>query len=502
MTISPQLLPASMASQAFSVTQIRQIEQAAIAQLGQDTDGFSLMQSAAAALFALLQQRWPKVRYVLVHAGCGNNGGDGYLLAALAKARGYDIRLCQYGDHSDLSGAALQAKAAAVQAGVPIVTDFPQAELIVDALFGIGLNRPLPDTAQRLISAINHSAKPVLAVDIPSGLDANTGQCQPVAVRASVTLSFIGLKPGQLMLHGQDHCGDLLLAPLATESHYPAQAQAINLLANDICQQLLPARSRAAHKGQFGQVLVIGGDQGFGGAAIMAAQAAAHSGAGTVCLFTQQEHLQAMLSRQPEIMATYQHLPELLTKASVLCVGPGLGKGNWGQALMAQVLTCNKPMLLDADALNYLAQLPAAQQVVRHQQVITPHPAEAARLLHCTTAEVQQDRIAAVRKLQQRFGGTVLLKGNGSLICSSTQQLYLLQCGNPGMASGGMGDILAGIIAALMAQGLTPDDATLLGGWLHGTAADHLARRQGERGMLATALLPLLSFLLNGKTVP
>jgi len=265
--------------------------------------------------------------------------------------------------------------------------------------------------------------------------------------------------------------------------------------------RLLPARSPQAHKGHFGHVMVVGGDHGYGGAAIMAAQSAVHCGAGLVSLFTRPEHISAMLSRQPEVMVSHQHFSAMMARATILLAGPGLGLDQWGTALLVQLLASNKPLLLDADALNYLAALPQAeqQQLKRDNWLLTPHPGEAARLLGCSSTDIQHDRLAAVQQLQQRFGGTIVLKGHGSLIAGPEQQLARLDCGNPGMASGGMGDVLSGIIAALLAQGLTGFDAAALGGWLHGTAADQQAGIQGERGLLPTAILPRLQLLLNGK---
>jgi hydroxyethylthiazole kinase-like uncharacterized protein yjeF len=266
-------------------------------------------------------------------------------------------------------------------------------------------------------------------------------------------------------------------------------------------RQQLPARALDAHKADFGHVLVVGGDHGFGGAAIMAAQAAVHSGTGLVSLYTRPEHINAMLSRQPEVMAHAKQLKVVLQRASVLLLGPGLGVKNWGKDLLSELLLQPITMLLDADALNYLASLSAAQQqqLKRDNWVLTPHPGEAARLLNCDIATVQLDRHCAVLELQQRFGGTVLLKGHGTLICGPAQRTARLNCGNPGMASGGMGDVLSGVIAALMAQGLDTFTAACAGAWLHSSAADKQASLQGERGLRATAILAHLPQLLNGK---
>ena len=278
-------------------------------------------------------------------------------------------------------------------------------------------------------------------------------------------------------------------------------SQAFAAVNIDHINAALPPRARQAHKGDFGHVLIIGGDHGFGGAAIMAAQAAVHSGAGLVSLYTRERHISAMLNRQPEVMAHAEQLDKLLEKATVLLIGPGLGLQQWGQNLLQQLLPLHLPMLLDADALNYLASLEQAaqQKLQRDNWILTPHPGEAARLLGCDVATVQQNRPLAVQQLQQRFGGTVLLKGQHSLICGPKQQSASLACGNPGMASGGMGDVLSGIIAALVAQGLDSFAAACCGGYLHGTAADLQAFETGERGLHATAILPHLSRLLNGK---
>jgi hydroxyethylthiazole kinase-like uncharacterized protein yjeF len=272
----------------------------------------------------------------------------------------------------------------------------------------------------------------------------------------------------------------------------------VTMTAEQVAQNL-PARTRSCHKGDFGHVLIVGGDRGFGGAAIMAAQAAALCGAGLVSLFTRSQHVSAMLCRQPEVMVHDENLNELMQRSTVIVIGPGLGLQSWGLTLLEQVLACEKPMLLDADALNYLAGLDQTKQqkLKRDNWILTPHPGEAARLLSYDTATIEQHRSNSARQLQKRFGGTIVLKGRNSLICGPEQQLTQLDCGNPGMASGGMGDVLSGIIGALVAQGLSGFAAASTGAWLHSTAADRQAELQGERGLLATAILPQLALLLN-----
>ena len=481
----------------YTAQHVVKAEQQAITELGSN-GGYVLMQRAAAALLKLLQQQWPAPRSILVYAGSGNNGGDGYLLAALARTSGYDIRLMQHGDHSALGTTAKQAAAAAAKAGVPLVEEFAEAQLLIDALFGTGLNRPLDEPTTALISQINHSGKPVLAVDIPSGLHANSGMVMPVAVKASTTLSFIGLKPGLLMQDGLDHCGELWLSPLQLSAELKSIEPICHSFTANTLQGLLPERAANSHKGHYGHVLVIGGDHGYGGAAIMTAQAAVNCGAGMVSLYSRSEHISAMLTRQPEVMVSSTDCAHLLQVADVIAIGPGLGRQSWGQALMAQALATNKPMLLDADALNYIAGLTKTAQAALKRQnwVLTPHPGEAARLLNCSSQDIQQDRLATVRQLQQRFGGVVLLKGAGTLICDQSGEVTVLAAASPALASGGMGDVLSGIIAALLAQGLRGVEACQLGAWLHLNTAASLARQQPRPWLVATDLLPQLKLQL------
>lgn len=481
----------------YRADSIRQLEQQAISDLGSD-DGFILMQRAAAALLKLLQQQWPAPCKILIYAGNGNNGGDGYLLAALARTSGYDVRLYRHGDHTRLGQTATLAAQAAGKAEVPMVSEFTEADLLIDALFGIGLNRPLDTATSGLIQRINSSNKPVLAVDIPSGLNADSGNAMPIAVKATATLSFIGLKAGLLMQDGLEHCGQLWLSKLQLTDVHPDPEPACHGLSARQISQLIPPRRANSHKGHYGHVLVIGGDAGFGGAAILTAQAAVSCGAGKVSLFSRNEHTTAMLSRQPEVMVSSEDCASLLNAASVIAIGPGLGTKSWGQALMVQALATDKPMLLDADALNFLAGLSQQQQAgyKRQNWVLTPHPGEAARLLNCSSQDIQHDRLAAVRKLHQQFGGVILLKGAGTLICDQHGETSLLAAAHPALASGGMGDVLSGVIAALLAQGLNGRDACQVAAWLHLHSAASLVRQQQQPWLLASDLIHQLKLQL------
>ena len=262
----------------------------------------------------------------------------------------------------------------------------------------------------------------------------------------------------------------------------------------------LPPRERTAHKGMFGHVMIIGGDKGMGGAVAMAAEASARTGAGLTSAATRPEHVAAILARRPEIMVTGvssgQELEPLLARPSLLVVGPGLGRSAWSEQMLQQATLCGLPLVLDADGLNILAAGRVVRESKRDSRILTPHPAEAARLLGVTTADIQQDRTAAAQALQERYGGVIVLKGAGTLVCGLEGTVDICMGGNPGMASGGMGDVLSGIIGSLLAQGLALFDAARLGVCLHAEAAD-IAAKQGERGLLASDLIAQLPKLVN-----
>ncbi len=485
----------------------RELDRRAIEQLG--IPGAHLMQRAGRAAFSALLQRWPETSHIHVCCGTGNNGGDGFVIAALAKLRGIPVSLWQVGDPAKIGGDALLAKQMAEREGV-IGRSFDASELkegvIVDALLGTGLGGDVRPPFADAIAAINASGLPVLAVDIPSGLCGDSGSELGVAVRADLTVTFIAVKQGLLTGRGPACCGELLFDDLQLPGELLAQvAPSSRRLDLVDLNRLLPRRARDAHKGQFGHLLVVGGDHGFGGAALMAAEAAGRLGAGLVSVATRAEHLPALLARRPEVMAhavrSGQELALLLARASAVVIGPGLGQSGWSEQLLAAVLASELPLVVDADALNLLAQWPALR---RDNWLLTPHPGEAARLLGSDTATVGRDRFAAARALQQRFGGAVILKGSGSLVADG-DTVSVCPYGNPGMASGGMGDVLSGVLGGLLAQHLSVGDVARLfigdvarlGVCLHGRAADLAAAVAGERGLLATDLIPHLRRLAN-----
>ena len=486
----------------YRAATVRELNRTAIEEHG--ISGLTLMRRAGKAAFIALQSRWPDLPLTII-CGTGNNGGDGYVMASLAKQQGVSARIVQCGDVEKIRGDALQARKLALQDGIEVVAwsdDFsmPEQGIIIDALLGTGLTGDIRGEAAAAIAAINASPCSVVAVDIPSGLCSDTGRVLGGAVRADLIVCFIGLKQGLLTGQGPDCAGEILFDDLAVP------AEVFDALKPDSQRLDLPAllaqfpkRKPSDHKGRFGHVLVIGGDHGMGGAAIMAAQAAAVTGAGLISCATRAEHIAPLLARQPEVMAVAvdngQQLAPLLAKASVLVIGPGLGQAAWGQQLLVSAAKTGLPMVVDADALNLLVKSPLLADYPRDNWLLTPHPGEASRLLACACAEVKADRFAAVAALQKRYGGAVVLKGVGTLVADS-DSIGLCPYGNPGMGSGGMGDVLSGVLGALLAQGLAPIDAARLGVCLHAYAGD-MAAADGQRGLLATDLLQPLRQLLG-----
>ncbi|MBM7061225.1 NAD(P)H-hydrate dehydratase [Pseudomonas sp. UL073] len=480
----------------YSAAQVRELDARLIAA---GTPGFELMQRAAHAAWRALRQRWPEAGALTVLVGHGNNAGDGYLIAALAQRAGWRVQVLTLAEPARLAGDAAQAHAAALAAGVAMQAWRECAALdgvVVDALLGTGLSGPVREPYAQAIRLLNGSGRPVLAVDIPSGLCADTGRELGVAVRASLTVSFVGLKLGLFCGVAADCVGELRFDDLQAEpalvAAQPARAQ--RLAATGLAR--LPARVRSAHKGQFGHVLVIGGDRGFGGAALLSAQSALRAGAGLVSLATRGEHVAAALARQPELMvqalaSTYQ-LPGLAERADVLVVGPGLGQAAWGRSLLSAAAASVRPQVWDADALNLLA---SGQVGAPAELILTPHPGEAARLLGCTVAEVECDRPAAALALAARYAAVVVLKGAGSLVATPDGRLALCDRGHPAMASAGLGDVLAGLIGALRGQGLPAFDAATLGVWMHACAGERAA--QAGRGLAASDLIPHIRDLLE-----
>ena len=491
-----QALPTNL----YRGSQVKILDRTAIEQ--HQITGASLMALAGRSAYQLLKQCWPEARNIAVICGVGNNAGDGYVLARAAHEAGLEVSVFQVGDRSRLPEDALNAAQVMQKVGCELHNYEGQSlfdfDLVVDALLGIGLNGEVKDHWHSAIEAINLSRVPVLAIDMPSGLHPDVGLPMGIAVRATVTITYIGLKQGLFTARGPEYAGEVHFQDLnVPKAVYDTLIPSSYLMQyHQDRQHHLKPRRRSAHKGQFGHVLVVGGDNGMSGAAQMAATAAARCGAGRVSLASRARHAVLLGSQQPELMChgveTAHELEPLLQQASVIAIGPGLAQGDWGKQLLAQALAGPQPLILDADALNLLAQKPLA----RGNWILTPHPGEAARLLNCSVADIESDRFHAIRELQKKYRGVIVLKGAGTLVIGENERIYVCGDGNPGMASGGMGDVLTGVIAGLKAQGMDPLQAAQVGVCLHGAAGD-AAAIEGERGLLASDLYPHIRSLVN-----
>lgn len=484
----------------YTNSRIRELEALTVSEEIDTEDG--LMEKAGFAAFETLKATWPHASTITVVCGKGNNGGDGFVVARLAREAGLDVSVYTIGDVKEYKGAALTACNKAHDLGVTFTLYQPEmcfeGDVLVDGLLGSGLSGEVGDPFKTCIEAINASKAPVLALDAPSGIDVDTGCALGVAVQADVTMTFIGLKQGLFTHTARAMCGEVVCSDLSIPKELFVKVErSAELLTWDDIKPLLPRRARDAYKGDYGHVCVIGGDYGMGGAVRMAAESAMRIGAGLVTVATRPEHVSVVSGMRPEVMChrccNGDDLRDILQRATTIVIGPGLGKSEWAQELLEVVLESELPKVLDADALNMLSQAPRPCD----HWVLTPHPGEAARLLHCGTGDVQENRFHAARELQHQYDGVVVLKGSGTIIEGPSDIPYLCPAGNPGMATGGMGDILSGMIGGLLAQGLELERAAEAGVFIHAAAADKAAKEQGERGLLATDVLHYLPTLVN-----
>jgi hydroxyethylthiazole kinase-like uncharacterized protein yjeF len=427
--------------------------------------------TAAAELAARLAS--DRQKDVLVLAGPGNNGGDAKVAAARLQEQFFRVTLVDR----------------------PEVPADKAWGLIIDGLFGIGLARDIDGDYARLIDYANRQSCPVLALDIPSGLHSDTGRVMGRAVRATHTITFIGLKPGLLTLDGPDHCGEISVADLGL----PPQNPAAWVASPELFRNVLKRRPRNFHKGMAGSLGIVGGATGMSGAALLAGRAALKLGAGRVYVGLLDTTL-PVDAAAPELML--RHADDALGQdLNALVVGPGLGQSERAETLVGAALASELPCVLDADALNLIAQSEDLRHACarrRAETIVTPHPAEAARLLAESTATVQADRVKAARALSENLNAHVVLKGNGSILAARDRHWFVNTSGNAGMASAGMGDVLAGLLGALLAQGYTGETALVLGPHLHGAAADELARAGvGPVGMTASELVDAARRLWN-----
>lgn len=444
---------------------------------------------------------------VLILSGPGNNGGDGFEAGMHLRQRHFDVQLVFAGDAAKLPADAAAARQRFLDAGGCELAAIPHTEgmpwrLIVDALFGIGLQRNLDGHYAELVAAANTLATrhrcPLLALDCPSGLDADTGAVRGSVIHATHTLSFISAKPGLLTAEGPDQCGELHIASLDLDATRLASPDGEVVSRNCFSDWLQPRR-RNSHKGSNGNAGILGGAAGMVGAVFLAGRAALQLGAGRVYLGLADPQPAALDTAQPELML--RSASALLdTPLTALACGPGLGTDPARIALLDQAMTLDCPLLLDADALNLLAMegnLQVALASRNAPSLLTPHPAEAARLLETDVATIQADRIGAAVEISRAFNAHVALKGCGTVIVTPEGHWRINTTGNPGMGSAGMGDVLTGIIVALLAQGWPASAAITAGVHLHGAAADVLATSIGEIGLTASDTVPATRLLLN-----
>ena len=472
----------------YSTAQVRALDAHAINVLG--VPGYVLMKRAGEAALRYLRTRWPTAHRIVVVCGGGNNGGDGYVLARFAQASGLTVTVLAAAPVEALRGDARQAwedwKASGGRVQPFSPAPLSEGEVIVDALLGTGVRSTVRDEAAHAIRAINSAGRAVFAIDVPSGLDSDTGVPLGDAVRADCTVTFVALKTGLFIGDGPEYAGtvffDDLEVPVPQSAEFQPKLERI--LESEIARAL-PRRRRAAHKGDFGRVLIVGSGAGMPGATRLAGEACLRVGAGLVTVAVAPENVAAIAAGRPELvclpLADASHLTEALDRADVVAVGPGLGRSSWARNVLDAVLRCGKPLVVDADALNLIAETGAP---AREDWVLTPHPGEASRLLGVSTDQIQRNRLAALEALVERYHGIVVLKGAGTLVGAAGRTPGLCERGNPGMASAGMGDVLTGAIAGILSQCRDPWLAARVGVLVHAMAGD-AAARTGERGLLA-----------------
>ena len=484
----------------YSAAQVRALDAYAINTLS--VPGYTLMKRAGEAALRYLRTRFPTAHSIVIVCGGGNNGGDGYVLARFAQAAGLTVTVLAAVPVEALRGDARQA-CLDFKASGGLIQPFAasllsEGDVVVDALFGTGLAAAVRAEAAKVIRAINAAGRPVFALDVPSGLDSDRGVALGEAVRATGTVCFVALKTGLFVGDGPDFAGNVFfdhleIAPPATEAFRPR----LTRIVEGEVARALPPRERAANKGDFGRVLIVGSGIGMPGATRLAGEACLRVGAGLVTVAVAPENVAAIGAGRPELiclpLANDHDLVEALARTDVVAIGPGLGRTAWAHAALTRVLACDKPLVIDADALNLLA----AARVKRSNWILTPHPGEAGRLLDLSSGAVQADRLAAVDALLERYGGTVVLKGAGTLVATAGSVPGLCERGNPGMATPGAGDVLTGAIAGILAQCKDAALAARVGVWVHAMAGDSAARSGGERGLVASDIAHELRTWVN-----
>jgi NAD(P)H-hydrate epimerase len=490
----------SLTQKLYRADQVKHLELIAAAKMG--LSKFELMQRAGKAVFERCVSLMPNTETYLVLVGIGNNAGDGYVTALNAVNAGKTVILCAIDPQREVKDDVARAQKAWIDNGGKVQVFDPEllnhCDLIIDALLGIGIVGIIRNEFADVIDAINASQVPVVSVDIPSGLDADTGESLGRCIQADITITFIGIKLGLTTGAGKQSCGQLVFEDLGIGKAFADIARS-DASALDIAHfKGLAPRSVHSHKGSYGRLLCVGGNAGMAGAIRLSAEAALRSGTGLVKVYANEGSKVQISAGRPEIMVTSSDLEQALSWATCIVIGPGLGQDDWSKATYDTVLKyCQnnpKPMVIDADALNIMAG--TASFVNIPDCVMTPHSGEAARLLSVSVEEVEDNRFIFARQVAERYHATCVLKGAGTII-DDEQNSWVCRHGNPGMATAGMGDVLTGIIGSLLAQGVQTNLACQYGVSLHAKAGDIVAQKHGQRGMLASDLFDTVRMLIN-----
>lgn len=475
--------------------EMKAIEEKAMAELG--LNGDILMNNAAQAVVDRIRAEWgPGSARAAVFCGKGNNAGDGWAIARLLKNEGWTVKVFHPGRTVQLSSEADLNRNRALESGVPDgswqegLEAIDRYDLIIDALLGTGIRGEVVGEWRKVIDGINQAGLPVVAVDIPSGISADTGQILGVAIKAAWTVTFGSMKRGLAVYPGREWAGKCFVDPIGIPERFFADAE-MQIITRTRVGESLPKRPRDTHKGRNGHLLVIGGSLGMTGAPVLSGMAGLRSGAGLVTVGRRVGL--AIPEKPPELMVI--DWPAIdWERYDAIVFGPGLSMEEDGGSMLERLLNVVVPRVIDADGLNLLADLGVGKHLAlaKGPLVLTPHPGEMARLTGLTTTQVQADRIAIATEMARTWGVILVLKGAGTLVAMPDGRLWVNPTGNPGMATAGTGDVLAGVIGALMAQGLAPEDAAVNGVYLHGLAGDMAAEAMGEVGIIASDLLTRL----------
>ena len=499
----------------YTASETRKIDNLAIKAKG--ISGYSLMQMAAEFTLDVILREFSPVEELIIFCSKGKNSGDGFLLGSFAKEFGLEVTIVMSNTSNVIKGVSRKAFEEMKDAKVKIISTKSVEKLkvsnktvIVDALIGTGLKGNLRKNIKESILALNKLGVklPVLSLDIPSGVNPDTGDADDIAVYADITATFVAQKRGCFTSVGKKFSGEIIYSDLEIPKNLFSKITSTSYVVDyeDSISKVV-YREQDAHKGHFGNVVIVGGDRGLGGAGLLSSRAAVYSGAGLTSLVTRPEHVSASLVSCPEVMVkgvdSGQDLEEHLVKPDVIAIGPGLGQSAWSEQMIQRVFweaeKRDVSVIMDADALNLLTKLKLSSNLPK-RLILTPHPGEAARLLNTSVAVIESNRFSAAAKIQKKFNATVVLKGSGTVIChksGGTQKWGICDSGNPGMATGGMGDVLTGIIAGLLAQGLTLKEAAEAGVDLHAKGADQASLEFGEAGLTSSDVINELKYLLK-----